>query len=79
MKLFCLLDLENGGIPTEDEQVVNQLEEKLNAINKFATEAYNSVISNSQVVCFICHCYVPCPVVMICFPNMLFFVTSTDR
>ncbi|KAJ7339463.1 CDK5 regulatory subunit associated protein 2 [Desmophyllum pertusum] len=41
-------DLENGRTPVENQQVVDELEEKLNAINKFASEAYNSVISNSQ-------------------------------
>ncbi|XP_022783797.1 myomegalin-like isoform X2 [Stylophora pistillata] len=41
-------DLENGTICTEKPQVLNQLEEKLNSINKVATEAYNSVISTSQ-------------------------------
>jgi len=47
---FVSLDLENGRIPSEGQQIVNQLEEKLNSINKFATEAYNSIISNAQVV-----------------------------
>ena len=47
---FVLLDLENGRIPSEGQQIVNQLEEKLNSINKFATEAYNSIISNAQVI-----------------------------
>ena len=55
---FLSLDLEDGRIPSEDQQVVNQLEEKLNAINKFATEAYNSVISNAQVICFVALLYV---------------------
>ena len=53
LKLFSLLDLQNGGISTEEQQVMNQLEEKLDSLNKFATEAYNSVISSSQVVCFL--------------------------
>lgn len=48
---FVLLDLENGRIPSEGQHIVNQLEEKLNSINKFATEAYNSIISNAQVIC----------------------------
>lgn len=48
---FVLLGLENGRIPSEGQQIVNQLEEKLNSINKFATEAYNSIISNAQVIC----------------------------
>lgn len=41
-------DLQNGGISTEEQQVMSQLEEKLDSLNKFATEAYNSVISSSQ-------------------------------
>lgn len=53
LKLFSLLDLQNGGISTEEQQVMSQLEEKLDSLNKFATEAYNSVISSSQVVCFL--------------------------
>ena len=50
---FVLLELENGRIPSERQQIVNQLEEKLNSMNRFATEAYNSIISNAQVI-FIC-------------------------
>ena len=50
MFFFVLLDLENGRIPSEGQQIVNQLEEKLNSINKFATEAYNNIISNAQVI-----------------------------
>ena len=48
--ILVLLDLENGRIPSEGQQIVNQLEEKLNSISKFATEAYNSIISNAQVI-----------------------------
>lgn len=40
--------LENGSTSSEDGRVVDQLEEKLNAINKFATDMYNSIISSSQ-------------------------------
>lgn len=56
--LFVLLDLENGRIPSEGQQIVNQLEEKLNSISKFATDAYNSIISNAQVIVK-CHISVP--------------------
>ncbi|XP_068692836.1 myomegalin-like [Montipora foliosa] len=40
--------LENGSTSSEDGRVVDQLEEKLNAINKFATDMYNSIMSSSQ-------------------------------
>jgi len=40
--------LENERISSGDLQVVDQLEEKLNAINKFATDVYKSIISSAQ-------------------------------
>ncbi|XP_015773834.1 PREDICTED: uncharacterized protein LOC107352046 [Acropora digitifera] len=40
--------LENERISSGDLQVVDQLEEKLNAINKFATDVYRSIISSTQ-------------------------------
>ena len=52
MFFFVLIDLENGRIPSEGQQIVNQHEEKLNSINKFATEAYNNIISNAQVILY---------------------------
>ena len=47
----CFTDLENGRVSSDDEEVVNQLEQKLNVINKHATDVYNSIISNAQVSC----------------------------
>lgn len=49
--LLCFADLENGVDSIEDQEIVDQIDEKLNTINKFATEAYNSVISKAQVIC----------------------------
>ena len=51
--LLVFVDIENGRISGEDQEVVDQLEGKLNAINKSATDAYNSIISNAQVMCCI--------------------------
>lgn len=45
-------DVENGRKSGEDREVVDQLEQKLNAINKFATDVYNSIISSAQVMFF---------------------------
>lgn len=45
-------DVENGMNSGEDREVVDQLEQKLNAINKFATDVYNSIISSAQVMFF---------------------------
>ena len=49
--LFSVAALENERISSGDLQVVDQLEEKLNAINKFATDVYKSIISSAQVTC----------------------------
>lgn len=49
--LFSFAALENERISSGDLQVVDQLEEKLNAINKFATDVYKSIISSAQVTC----------------------------
>ena len=49
--LFSFAALENERISIGDLQVVDQLEEKLNAINKFATDVYKSIISSAQVTC----------------------------
>lgn len=80
---FLSLDLEDGRIPSEDQQVVNQLEEKLNAINKFATEAYNSVISNAQVIRFVALLLLySCPLyldIMFGLPKYSLYFISTDR
>ena len=51
--LLVFVDVENGRISGEDQEVVDQLEGKLNAINKSATDVYNSIISNAQVMCCI--------------------------
>lgn len=41
--------LENERISSGDLEVIDQLEEKLNAVNKFATDVYKSIISSAQV------------------------------
>lgn len=49
--LFSFAALKNERISSGDLQVVDQLEEKLNAINKFATDVYKGIISSAQVTC----------------------------